>query len=24
VIAFLCSADAAYISGQVIYVRGGP
>ena len=24
VIAFLCSADAAYVSGQVIYVRGGP
>ena len=24
VIAFLCSTDAAYISGQVIYVRGGP
>ena len=23
-IAFLCSADATYISGQVIYVRGGP
>jgi 3-oxoacyl-[acyl-carrier protein] reductase len=23
-IAFLCSADAAYVSGQVIYVRGGP
>ena len=24
VIAFLCSTDAAYVSGQVIYVRGGP
>jgi 3-oxoacyl-[acyl-carrier protein] reductase len=24
VIAFLCSEDASYISGQVIYVRGGP
>jgi 3-oxoacyl-[acyl-carrier protein] reductase len=24
VIAFLCSADAAYVSGQVLYVRGGP
>jgi len=24
VIAFLCSADATYVSGQVIYVRGGP
>ncbi len=24
VIAFLCSADAAFVSGQVIYVRGGP
>jgi 3-oxoacyl-[acyl-carrier protein] reductase len=24
VIAFLCSADADYVSGQVIYVRGGP
>jgi 3-oxoacyl-[acyl-carrier protein] reductase len=24
VIAFLCSDDADYISGQVIYVRGGP
>ena len=24
VIAVLCSADAAYVSGQVIYVRGGP
>jgi 3-oxoacyl-[acyl-carrier protein] reductase len=23
-IAFLCSNDAAYVSGQVIYVRGGP
>jgi 3-oxoacyl-[acyl-carrier protein] reductase len=24
VIAFLCSDDAGYVSGQVIYVRGGP
>jgi 3-oxoacyl-[acyl-carrier protein] reductase len=24
VIAFLCSGDADYVSGQVIYVRGGP
>jgi 3-oxoacyl-[acyl-carrier protein] reductase len=24
VIAFLCSAEASYVSGQVIYVRGGP
>ena len=24
VIAFLCSSDASYVSGQVIYVRGGP
>ena len=24
VVAFLCSEDAAYVSGQVIYVRGGP
>jgi 3-oxoacyl-[acyl-carrier protein] reductase len=24
VIAFLCSEDAAYVSGQVIYVAGGP
>ena len=23
-IAFLCSEDAAYVSGQVIYVAGGP
>ena len=24
VIAFLASDDAAYVTGQVIYVRGGP
>ena len=24
VVAFLCSDDATYVSGQVIYVRGGP
>ena len=24
VIAFLCSDDASYVSGQVIYIRGGP
>ena len=23
-IAYLCSEDAAYVSGQVIYVAGGP
>jgi 3-oxoacyl-[acyl-carrier protein] reductase len=23
-IAYLCSADADYVSGQVLYVRGGP
>jgi 3-oxoacyl-[acyl-carrier protein] reductase len=23
-IAFLCSEDASYVSGQVLYVRGGP
>jgi 3-oxoacyl-[acyl-carrier protein] reductase len=23
-IGFLCSEDAAYVSGQVIYVAGGP
>jgi 3-oxoacyl-[acyl-carrier protein] reductase len=23
-IAFLCSEDAGYVSGQVIYVAGGP
>jgi 3-oxoacyl-[acyl-carrier protein] reductase len=23
-IAYLCSADAGYVSGQVVYVRGGP
>jgi 3-oxoacyl-[acyl-carrier protein] reductase len=23
-IAYLCSEDAGYVSGQVIYVRGGP
>jgi 3-oxoacyl-[acyl-carrier protein] reductase len=23
-IAYLCSEDASYVSGQVIYVRGGP
>jgi 3-oxoacyl-[acyl-carrier protein] reductase len=23
-IAFLCSEDASYVSGQVVYVRGGP
>ena len=23
-IAFLCSEDASYVSGQVIYVAGGP
>jgi 3-oxoacyl-[acyl-carrier protein] reductase len=23
-IAYLCSNDASYVSGQVIYVRGGP
>ncbi len=24
VIAYLCSEDASYVSGQVVYVRGGP
>ena len=24
VIAFLCSDDAGYVSGQTLYVRGGP
>jgi len=24
VIAFLCSEDASFVSGQTIYVRGGP
>jgi 3-oxoacyl-[acyl-carrier protein] reductase len=24
VIAFLCSEDAAFVSGQIIYVKGGP
>jgi 3-oxoacyl-[acyl-carrier protein] reductase len=23
-IAYLCSNDASYVSGQVVYVRGGP
>ena len=24
VIVFLCSEDASYVTGQVLYVRGGP
>jgi NAD(P)-dependent dehydrogenase (short-subunit alcohol dehydrogenase family) len=24
VIAYLCSDDASYVSGQVLYVAGGP
>jgi 3-oxoacyl-[acyl-carrier protein] reductase len=24
VIVFLCSEDAAFVSGQIIYVKGGP
>jgi 3-oxoacyl-[acyl-carrier protein] reductase len=24
VVAFLCSEDAAFVSGQIIYVKGGP